>query len=43
MPWTEFTETGALGDPTVATAEKGRVYTEKLIAHMADIINRLLG
>lgn len=42
VPWPEFAKTGALGDPTVATAGKGRAYTERLIAHMSEIINRLL-
>lgn len=42
VPWPEFTVTGALGDPTVSTPEKGKIYVERLVEHMSNIINRLL-
>lgn len=42
VPWTEYAKVGIFGDPTVATAEKGKAYTERMINHMAEIINRLM-
>ena len=36
--WSSWTESGVHGDPTVATAEKGRVLFEAAVTHLAAAI-----
>jgi creatinine amidohydrolase len=36
--WSAFTESGVMGDPTVATAEKGRVWLERACAEAASFM-----
>jgi len=38
IPWKEFSKSGAFGDPTVATSEKGRRMLERLIDNIVEII-----
>jgi creatinine amidohydrolase len=38
IPWREFSKSGAFGDPTVATSEKGRRMLERLIDNIVEII-----
>lgn len=42
VPWDQITNTGVIGDATVATAEKGRYIVEKVLAASCDVILRLL-
>lgn len=39
--FTEYSESGAIGDPTVATAEKGEKILELLCDEMADLLNQM--
>jgi creatinine amidohydrolase len=39
--WSRFSETGIQGDPTLATAEKGRVLVEAVIAGLAEVLAEL--
>jgi creatinine amidohydrolase len=44
MPWwSSFSESGVLGDATLATAEKGKVLFEAAVAEIASYIDELLG
>jgi creatinine amidohydrolase/Fe(II)-dependent formamide hydrolase-like protein len=36
--WSAFTESGVMGDPTVATAEKGRLWLERACTEAASFI-----
>lgn len=38
-----YSATGAWGDPTLATKEKGRIFTEALVEYLVDHINHFLG
>lgn len=40
MPWRveDFSDTGAFGDPTKATAEKGKLWMDELVQRFADLI-----
>ena len=40
--WDEFKEVGCFGDPSKATAEKGKIILEKEIEEIADKINRFM-
>ena len=39
--WSEFSNSPVLGDPTAATAEKGRVILDAVLDRMAELINNL--
>ena len=40
MPWPDYTKTGAPGDPTVATAEKGELIIERQVDRIVELINK---
>jgi creatinine amidohydrolase len=37
--WSTFSHTGVLGDPTKATAEKGKIHFDAIVEEMADLIH----
>ena len=39
--WSRFSETGIQGDPTLATAEKGKIFVDAAVEHMANLINEI--
>jgi len=39
--WSRFSESGVQGDPTLATAEKGRVIVEAVVANLAELLLEL--
>ncbi len=41
-PWTDDTVSGVYGDPTLATAEKGRLWLEAAVAEKVDSVNEIL-
>lgn len=42
VPWEKYTKTGAPGDPTVSTKEKGDELIKRLVDRMSDLINQLI-
>jgi creatinine amidohydrolase len=42
VPWTEITRTGVLGDPTLATAEKGAALIEAVVAQIVSVLRLAL-
>ncbi len=42
LPWDEYTKTGAPGDPTVSTAEKGEAIITRLVDRMAELLDRFI-
>jgi len=39
--WSRFSETGIQGDPTLATAEKGKIFVDAAVEHMANLLLEL--
>jgi len=40
-PWSGWTESGVMGDPTVATSEKGRIWLNRAVAEIAGYIDEM--
>ena len=39
--WHELTETGSLGDPTIASAEKGEIMITQVVSELVEFIEQL--
>ena len=39
--WHELTETGSLGDPTIASAEKEEIMITQVVSELVDFIEQL--
>ncbi|MBQ1477941.1 MAG: creatininase family protein [Erysipelotrichaceae bacterium] len=42
MPWEEYTATGAPGDPTISTKEKGEELIRRLVGRMTELIDQFI-